>query len=46
VLIPVYVARNKVLGVWDCPYVRKYQDEIGAYAEMSGLEPVFKKSKT
>jgi Fe-S-cluster containining protein len=46
VLIPVYMARNKVLAVWDCPYVRKYQDEIGDYAEMSGLEPIFKKSKT
>jgi Fe-S-cluster containining protein len=45
-LIPVYMARNKVLAVWDCPYVRKFQDEIGAYAEMGGLEPIFKKSKT
>ena len=45
VLIPVYMARNKVLAVWDCPYVRKYQDEIGFYAEMSGLVPIFKKSK-
>ncbi|MDX1776465.1 MAG: YkgJ family cysteine cluster protein [Desulfobulbales bacterium] len=45
VLIPVYMARSKVLAVWDCPYVRKFQDEIGAYAEMGGLEPVFKKSK-
>lgn len=45
VLIPVYMARSKVLAVWDCPYVRKFQDEIGAYAEMSGLEPIFKKSK-
>ena len=45
VLIPVYMARNKVLAVWDCPYVRKYQDEIGGYAEMSGLVPIFKKSK-
>jgi Fe-S-cluster containining protein len=45
VLIPVYMARNKILAVWDCPYVRKCQDEIGAYAEMSGLEPVFRKSK-
>jgi Fe-S-cluster containining protein len=45
VLIPVYMARNSVLAVWDCPYVRKYQDEIGTYAEMSGLEPVFRKSK-
>jgi Fe-S-cluster containining protein len=46
VLIPVYMARNKVLAVWDCPYVRKFQHEIGAYAEMGGLEPIFKKSKT
>jgi len=46
VLIPVYMARSKVLAVWDCPYVRKFQQEIGAYAEMGGLEPVFKKSKT
>ena len=46
VLIPVYMARSKVLAVWDCPYVRKFQQEIGAYAEMSGLEPIFKKSKT
>jgi Fe-S-cluster containining protein len=46
VLIPVYMARSKVLAVWDCPYVRKFQQEIGAYAEISGLEPIFKKSKT
>jgi Fe-S-cluster containining protein len=45
-LIPVYMARNKVLAVWDCPYVRKFQHEIGAYAEMGGLVPIFKKSKT
>ena len=46
VLLPVFMARNKVLAVWDCPYVRKFQQEIGAYAEMGGMEPVFKKSKT
>ena len=45
-LLPVYMVRNKVLAVWDCPYVRRFQDEIGAYAEMSGLVPIFKKSKT
>ena len=44
--IPVHMARNKVLAIWDCPYVRKFQDAIGSYVEMSGLEPVFKKSKT
>ena len=45
-LIPVHMARNSVLAVWDCPYVRKLQDEIGAYAEICGLDPIFKKSKT
>jgi len=45
-LIQVHMARNMVLAVWDCPYVRKLQDEIGLYAEMCGLEPIFKKSKT
>lgn len=46
VLLPVFMARSKLLAVWDCPYVRKFQEEIGAYAEMAQLEPVFKKSKT
>jgi len=45
-LIPVYMARNKILAVWDCPYVRSLQQEIAAYAEFCGLEPVFRKSKT
>ena len=45
VLIPVFMARNMILAVWDCPYVRKHRDAIGAYAEMSGLKPIFKKSK-
>ena len=44
-LIPVFMARNMILAVWDCPYVREYRDEIGAYGEMSGLKPIFKKSK-
>lgn len=41
----VYVARKKLLAVWDCPYVQKYKEEIAAYAEMSGLEPVFMANK-
>jgi len=44
-LIPVYMAREKILAVWDCPYVREYYDEIVTYAERSRLEPVFRKSK-
>jgi Fe-S-cluster containining protein len=44
-LIPVYMARNNILAVWDCPYVREYYDDIVAYAELSKVEPVFRKSK-
>ena len=44
-MIQVYMAREKILAVWDCPYVRQYYDEIVAYAERSRVEPVFRKSK-
>ena len=44
-LIPVYMARNNILAVWDCPYVREHYDDIVRYAEMSKIEPVFRKSK-
>jgi len=40
-----YVLRNKLLAVWDCPYVRKLQEKIAAYAELCGLEPVFRENK-
>lgn len=42
---PVYLARHKLLAVWDCPYVQILQDEIGRFAETSGLEPVFRQNK-
>jgi Fe-S-cluster containining protein len=44
-LIPVYMVRNKILAVWDCPYVQQYYDDIVAFAELSKIEPVFRKSK-
>ena len=43
--LPAFVARKKLLSVWDCPYVREFQEEIGRYAELCGLEPVFRKNK-
>ncbi|MFZ5775506.1 MAG: YkgJ family cysteine cluster protein [Thermodesulfobacteriota bacterium] len=40
-----FVARRKLLAIWDCPYVRELQDQIGAYAQLCGLEPVFARNK-
>ena len=43
--LPAFVARKKLLAVWDCPYVQEFQEEIGGYAEQCELEPVFRKNK-
>ena len=43
--LPVYIAREKLLAIWDCPYVRQFQKEIAAYAERCELEPIFKENK-
>ncbi len=40
-----YVLQDKILAVWDCPYVREYRDEIIRFAELSSLEPVFRQNK-
>lgn len=40
-----YIARRKLLAVWDCPYVQELQEEIGAYAELCGVTPIFKQNK-
>lgn len=40
-----YILRNKILAVWDCPYVKEYKEEIAAYAELCSLEPVFRQNK-
>ena len=44
-ITPVYGRQEKILAVWDCPYVRRFQKEIAAYAEYSELEPIFKENK-
>jgi len=41
----VYVTRQKLLAVWDCPYVREFKEEIAAYAAACRLEPVFMENK-
>ncbi len=41
-----YVKRNKILAIWDCPYVRQLKEKIAEYAELCDLEPVFKKNKS
>ncbi|HIJ77785.1 MAG: YkgJ family cysteine cluster protein [Desulfobulbaceae bacterium] len=43
--LAAYIGRGKLLAVWDCPYVRELKDEIATYAELCGLEPVFKENK-
>lgn len=40
-----YIARRKLLAVWDCPYVQELREEIGAYAELCGVTPIFKQNK-
>ncbi|ADH86368.1 YkgJ family cysteine cluster protein [Desulfurivibrio alkaliphilus] len=41
----VYRAQDKLLAVWDCPYVKLLQDEIATFAQAAGLEPVFRSNK-
>lgn len=43
--LPASSRENKLLAIWDCPYVQQFQDEIAAYAGLCGLEPIFKKNK-
>ena len=42
---PAYIARRKLLAIWDCPYVQELREEIGAYAQLCGLTPIFKWNK-
>lgn len=39
------VVQEKILAVWDCPYVQEHQEEIIRFAELSSLEPVFRRNK-
>ncbi|MBI5558917.1 MAG: YkgJ family cysteine cluster protein [Deltaproteobacteria bacterium] len=44
-MLTAFLIRNKMLAIWDCPYVKQFQTEIGVYAQMCGMEPVFKENK-
>lgn len=44
-ILPAFVMRAKILAIWDCPYVKQFQDEIGRYAQLCDLEPIFKQNK-
>jgi Fe-S-cluster containining protein len=43
--IPLFRQQGKILAIWDCPYVKRLQREIAAYAELCELEPIFKENK-
>jgi Fe-S-cluster containining protein len=43
--LAAYAARRKLLAIWDCLYVRELKEEIVRYAELSGLEPIFRRNK-
>jgi Fe-S-cluster containining protein len=43
--VKAYTFANKLLAVWDCPYVKVLKEEIARYAEMCELEPIFKQNK-
>jgi Fe-S-cluster containining protein len=44
-LLLAFSRRDTLLAVWDCPYVKAFQEEIGIYAQLCGVEPVFKENK-
>ena len=43
--IPAFHPQGKILAIWDCPYVKRFQQEIATYAELCELEPIFKENK-
>lgn len=43
--LPAFSRRDKILAIWDCPYVKQFQEEIGIYAHLCGMEPIFKENK-
>ncbi len=44
-MLPAFSRQDKLLAIWDCPYVKEFQDQIGIYAQLCGMEPVFKENK-
>ncbi|MEN8257430.1 MAG: YkgJ family cysteine cluster protein [Thermodesulfobacteriota bacterium] len=44
-ILTAFTRKDKILAVWDCPYVKQFQQEIGTYAQICGMEPIFKENK-
>lgn len=44
-ILPAFINRRKLLAVWDCPYVKEFQEEIAEYAALCGVEIIFKQNK-
>ena len=40
-----FIKEEKLLAVWDCPYVRKLKEEIIQYGQKCGLETIFMENK-
>ncbi|MCJ7599888.1 MAG: YkgJ family cysteine cluster protein [Desulfobulbaceae bacterium] len=45
-ILPAFIIRAKILAIWDCPYVKQFQDEIARYAQMCDMAPIFKQNKS
>jgi Fe-S-cluster containining protein len=43
--LPTFIRRQKLLAVWDCPYVQQFQEGIAGYAALCGVEVIFKQNK-
>lgn len=40
-----FIKEEKLLAIWDCPYVRELKEEIIQYGQKCGLETVFMENK-
>jgi hypothetical protein len=40
-----YIARHKLLAIWDCPYVKELKELISSYGQYCELETIFKENK-
>ncbi len=45
-MLAAFTRQDKILAIWDCPYVKQFQQEIGTYAQLCGMEPIFKENKS
>lgn len=43
--VPAFRPQRKILAIWDCPCIKRFQHEIAAYAQLCELEPIFMENK-